>query len=759
MKTKGILAALLLAISACLHGQEPATRPKVGLVLSGGGAKSAAQIGFLKYLEEIGIPIDYVTGTSMGAIVGGFYALGYNATELEDIIKGMDWNQYMSNATLRDRLSSQCRNEKNAFLLTIPFNIKKDKVSTLQGDLSNAIVNQSFISSLPSSLIDGTKITNILNSYSVGYQDSISFNDLPISYACVVTDYKTGEEVVLNSGSLPWAMRASMSIPGLFSPVRINGMLLVDGGLSNIIPADVCKEMGADILIGIETTDGLIMDDERLQSLPQLALQFINLTVNGKAETNRKRCDLYIHPDVKGYNMLSFEKSSIDTLIQRGYQAAVLNKDKLIALKEMLDSYPAEDQGCQHPKAVSIKGERFTLHSITFNTASPQEQRWLQRKGHLKVGVPMDGDKIEKAIDIYDGSGYYSKTTYTITETPETAESDSIKSYDLDIHLNRTAPHSFGLGFRYDTEESAALLFSAELNRHRPKGLRLSLNSKLSYNPHIGTTLTWAQRGLACFNLSYEYRSSEFKVSEPSLPQDIFRLRSNTFKLYVTEFYLRDIEVAAGVKYESFPMAQTYVNEKSAAHQYYGPYLTFTFDNMDNAYFSRRGVKVALAAHLLKANGRQDLFGDIFLKATAPITPFDSRLTLIPQVYLRGCLGSDIPLVYRNFAGGSMEGRYLEQQIPFIGILHTTSPDNYAAVARLDIRYNIFGRHYISGIANYMRHAVCMTDFMKDGGAASQWGAGLRYTFDSPIGPISLDGQWSDLTQRFCVYFNLGYTF
>lgn len=757
MKKNCFLLTVLLVIATFLNAQQPSSRPKVGLVLSGGGAKGAAHIGIIKYLEEIGIPVDYIAGTSMGSIVGGFYALGYNAAELDTIISSVDWNIYMSNAIKRDKLSSKGKDTQSSYLITIPFNVNGEEIQPLHRDKPSSKENLSFISSLPSSIIDGTRIINLINSYCVGYQDSISFNDLVIPFACVGTDIKSGKEIILNSGRLPLAIRASMAIPGVFAPVRIDGHILVDGGMLNNFPADICKDMGADILIGIDVSDGIAEDEEDLQSLPQLLNQLVNITIAGKLDHNKELCDIYIHPDITGYGTLSFEKSSIDTLIQRGYHAAELNKDKFLALKETLDAYGPVTYEHKRPKAVSIQKDMITLNSVNFTNTTDKEKGWLIRKGHLQEGSSIKAEDIDKAIDIFEGTGAYSKITYSLTEAK--TSTDSIRAFDLNIRLKKTAPHSAGFGFRYDTEESAAVLFNIGFNQNRLDGLKVDFTSKLSYNPYLGATITWAQQGLADFNLSYEYRSSEFKTFRQTDIFDIVRARSNRISLYVSEFHLRNYKAALGMRYEFLPLIQLPSAEETAKGQYYGPFCKFTFDNMDDAFFARHGSKAALSANLRSDVDTKQLWGDISLNYSAYLTPKDSKLTFEPQVYLRACIAKETPFIYRNFAGGSMEGRYLEQQMPFIGILNTIGIDNYATIARLDARYNIFGKHYISGIVNYMHHSESLGEFFNSGKSHSNWGAGLRYTLDSPIGPISLDGQWSDISNSFCVYFNLGYTF
>ena len=184
-----------------------APRPKVGVVLGGGGAKGASHIGVLKYLEEMGIPVDYVAGTSMGSIIGGLYAMGYTPDELTSLIANMNWSEYIGNKIDRPMMSESVRQRNSMLVLNVPFSLE---------NLFNRENSSSFISQLPSAYVNNSSLINLFNDLCVGYQEDMDFNDLPIPFACVATDMITGDEIVLRSGSVPNAMRASMAIPGVF---------------------------------------------------------------------------------------------------------------------------------------------------------------------------------------------------------------------------------------------------------------------------------------------------------------------------------------------------------------------------------------------------------------------------------------------------------------------------------------------------------------------------------------------------------------
>ena len=762
MKLKHIILSICILLTVSAQSQNKsnpknqAERPKIGLVLSGGGAKGSAHIGVLKYFEEIGLPVDYVAGTSMGAIIGGMYSLGYSANELDTLIANLDWSIYMSNNISRDKMSSDDRIRKSTYLLTIPFNFKDGE----SDHIFTGINEHALVSSLPSSFIDGSKLTNLFNGLCVGYQDSISFDSLPIPFACVATNIRDGKEVVLRGGSMPIAMRASMAIPGVFEPVRINGKHLVDGGLVNNIPVDVCKEMGADIVIGIEVADEVVVGDDQLKSLPQLALQLVNITGEEKAEKNRKLCDIYIHPNIKPYNTLSFEKSSIDTLIQRGYQAAKQYKDVLLDLKEQIDAYGPAKQTCKAPKARSINNDYIIINSVNFSdNIGQQEGNWLCRKGKLKEGKIIKGEDIEKAIEAYKGTGSYSEVTYTIEQVENENANDTIQAFDINLKLKKSEPHSLGFGFRYDTEESASVLLNISLNRNRLTGPKLDFTTKLGYNPYINTTFTWASRGVNKISASYEFYTADFKTYITEDDLENFNLRSNRFSIYISEFHLFSFNGALGVRCNILPHIKSpFLNETTDDFNF-GPFFKAQYDDMDNAFFALHGSKITLNADMNFGKNDQERFGNLFFSWESYFTPNDWRITLIPQIYVNDIIGTNNQYINNNFVGGLIAGRYLNQQLPFVGSLYTNMVNNFAGIARFDVRFRLFKRHYVSGICNYMRHSDKIENYFDSNESFDNWGFGLRYTIDSHIGPISLDGQWSDLTHSFSAYFSLGYKF
>lgn len=307
------LAALFTVISTVAQSIEPREqeRPTVAVVLCGGGALGTIHIGALKVLEEAGMPIDMVTGTSMGAIIGGLYAVGYNATDIETFVNGIDWGEM-----LRDRLSMRNqtldeRERQNIYLLDYRIFLDHSKDSLAGG------------------LIRGTNVENTLRHY-LRQDEDIDFGSLPRPFGCIATDLVTDSEVVLDHGSLAKSIRASMAVPGVFAPVRMGSRVLVDGGVKNNFPADLARKMGADIVIGIVTDLGI---NDNYFSLSDILERSMGSDIHQRSDENEKLCDLVIHVPTRGYSAADFYHSAITNLIERGEDAARAQLESIMALK------------------------------------------------------------------------------------------------------------------------------------------------------------------------------------------------------------------------------------------------------------------------------------------------------------------------------------------------------------------------------------------------------------------------------------------
>ncbi len=293
----------------------PKNRPTVAVVLSGGGAKGVAHISALRAVEEAGIPIDIICGTSMGSLIGALYCIGYTTDDLDSLVRNQDWITLLSDRADPSALSLRQREEQNTYAL-------------IRGLSSDAPEK--------GGLIRGRNLNILFRRLCAGYLDSISFDSLPIRFSCVATDIVTNTEVDFHDGYLVQAMRASMAIPAAFTPVRMGDMVLIDGGLRNNYPADVAQKMGADIIIGV-TVQGDSLKADDITDAMSVFNQIIDINCKNKYDENVAISDVMMKVDVHGYSAASFTPSAIDSLIQRGAVEAAHHRDDLMALRNRID--------------------------------------------------------------------------------------------------------------------------------------------------------------------------------------------------------------------------------------------------------------------------------------------------------------------------------------------------------------------------------------------------------------------------------------
>ena len=311
------------------------TPPKVGLVLSGGGAKGFAHIGVLKEIEKAGIKIDYIGGTSMGAIVGGLYAAGYSAFQIEKMVKEIDFLSLLQDKLPRNALPFFEKEFGEKYAITLP--VKNNKIG------------------LPRGVSKGQNVLKLLT-YLLSPVDSIKdFSQLPIPFFCIGTDVEIGEQVIFEKGSLPLALRASGSFPTFLNPVEVDGKLIIDGGVVNNFPAEYMKSKDVDFIIGVDV-QGKLIKKEKLSSLVSILNQIISFQTYGKSNAQKKHVDIYIKPQIYDFNAADFAKK--EEILKKGDEIAVQFKEvfKRIAMLQQIKSAKREE--------IKIDDKKYTLKEI-----------------------------------------------------------------------------------------------------------------------------------------------------------------------------------------------------------------------------------------------------------------------------------------------------------------------------------------------------------------------------------------------------------
>ena len=728
---KRILVFLLvLFVMLDVQGQ----RKKVGLVLSGGGAKGVAHIGVLKVLEEAVIPIDYIAGTSMGSLVGALYAIGYDAHTMDSLVRRQNWTFLLSDKVYRYNLPFSEKEETEKYLVSVP--IKNNREIKI-----------------PSGFISGQNIYNLLSDLTIGYHDSLDFKKLPIPFACVASNLVDGQEVIQDCGVLPLAMRASMAIPGAFAPVRKDGMVLVDGGISNNFPVDIAKAMGADIIIGVDVQAEL-KDASGLESVTGILDQMTSFLGIQKYEENKKMVNIYIKPDVTPYSAASFSASAIDTLIMRGEDVARSQWDELMQLKKELglaESY--------QPKKVSediiIENDTIMVEHVHLSGIDERDEKWLRKKIRIKDYSRITLSDLHEAIAELYGIGAFSSVSYKLSGGPV---------YDLELILKQKSMSSLNLGFRFDSEEMAAILLNTTLTHKELRGSRLSLTGRLSMNPYVKLNYSLGNTFLRRFELEYMFKYNNLDIYTKGKKTDNVDYGVHRVTLGGSDIYFRNFKLQLGVRYEyynyeSFLFSDKDHNISVKPEGFFSYYGLAHLETFDKRYYPTRGMSLKVDYSLYTDNlityNDGAPFSAIGLDFESVLS-ITRRVKFIPSIYGRVLVGHNIPYPYLNCMGGDVAGRYVDQQLPFLGIQHLEIFDNSVVVAKVKVRYNIGRNHYISLAGNYAKQE---SNFFDVFGGDDIFGGGVGYSYDSIVGPIDFMFSLSDWSKKLGFYFNLGYYF
>ncbi len=746
-------------------------RPTVALVLSGGGAKGAAIIGTLRKIEEMQIPVDLVIGTSIGGLIGGLYSIGYGPDYLEDLIRGIDWSTALTDRIPRDYIPYARIRYKEKYVLSVPFYYRKeDYLAGLKSDLRYVPQGQgrlhldaeqgynfkmfgnNILRSLPSGIVSGQNVWSILSSRTVGVSDSTSFLKFPIPFACVATDLVSGRAKVWHAGDLPLAMRTTMSIPALFDPVRTKGMVLVDGGMRNNFATDLAVKMGADLVIGVDLSD-TSKDYTDINNLLDVINQGIDLLISDSYRRNVKIADLRVKPQLKGYDMLSFNAEAIDTMIHRGNVAADAKQEEFDIIKEWVGT---DTLAGRRPLAVDIQQTPVEISGVTIEGVRPEEQKILMRKIRIKPGMKVDRKAVEAAVSTIFGLGAYDAVNYELRGTEE--------PYRLHILCRPGPVHQLGVGLRADSEELVSALVNVGLFTNAIAGTAYDFTAKVSANPYIKATFRYDAPKFPTFNASATFKwlnRSRFSIGENNYSISMFQARQ---EVYLSNMRWYKFDVNGGLRHDVFHISQIMGEQiqgdydiSLSTKNYGSAFLNGRADNMDDGYFPSYGYSFGVGADFIWdiTASPVHLFADLTFDGKGVI-PCGSKVAIIPSFAGRFLFGDDIPIPYANIMGGLIPGRYVDQQIAFIGINNAVYRRNYLMTARVDLRWNFFKNMYATATGNYGYDFVNFQRFTQ---GQSVWGVGLEYAYDSIVGPLRANLHWNTLTKKVGFYLSLGYDF
>lgn len=736
-----LLAAAMMMGSAVMAQQHhtETKRKKVGVVLSGGGAKGMAHIGVLKVLEKAGIPVDIVTGTSMGSIIGGLYAIGYNADALDSVARAQDWTYVISdkedlrNQSLRDRL------RQYTYVFTTGLTIGKRDMNA-------------------GGLIKGKNLAELFQHLCTGYTDSLDFSkDLPIPFACVATDIIDNSEVDFHSGRLPQAMRSSMSIPGAFSPVRIGEKVLVDGGLKNNYPADIAKRMGADIIIGV-TVQGAPKTAEDLGGTMSIIGQIVDVNCKNKVEENLAITDLHMQVNTKGYGSASFSAAAIDTLIRRGEEEAMAHWDEIIALKKRIGIGDSFRPVRLRPVSPQVMTEKLHVTNYTFENMTPQTEMFLRQKFHLSKRDSIDADLARQITTCMRTDLFYQTA-----ECRFVPEKEGVRVIITGGNRKTVQLHA---GMRYDLEEHASLQVSAELpfNTSIPMNADLTLRLGKRIMVHGGWTIH--PRSFTRPTVTYTFRRNDMDVYMNGDHDFSILYHQHQAEVLPLNFDIKHFNLQIGLRWDYIKFREKLIADNSTIepqpldNKHYISYRARAeYNSEDNWIFPTRGVRfkaeyVYLTDNFLKLNGHNGM-NDVSANWRMSFT-FGKRFTLQPMVYGRLTFGDDVPPVFGNIIGGNWFGHYIEQQVPFAGVGNMEIVKKQFIAVQLQAQQRIATNHYILFKLAAGQQADKLGDIFDE---STLLGGQIAYYYNTIFGPIGASLGYSNRTKKPYFFLNLGYEF
>ncbi len=704
---------LLLFILISFESVMSQTRPKVGLVLSGGGALGFTHIGALKVLEEEQIPIDFIAGTSMGSIIGGLYAIGYSPDDILQMSRSQDWQFVLSDDVKREYLSFMNKIEFDRYVASFP------------------LFEERKLFSLPGGVVQGQNVMMLLCNLTRDYHGTQSFQDLPIPFACVASNLETGDEHVMYEGFLPLSISSSMAIPSIFAPVTLGDSIYVDGGITNNFPVDVVKNMGADILIGVDLELGL-HDRQDLTSIDAILRQLIVFMGYDKREANRNILDLNIVPDIDGYTPASFTTSAVDTLTQRGYRAADSMRSQLAIIREKLNSSQSEMISRQ---SVATQ-ERYFIRDIVVESENPEIHAEIENLFHYQTPVTLTLSQIEEGINRIYGTLYFSKVYYRLAGEQEKT---------LHIYTTHKSSSTLNAGVHYNSIQHTAALLNATFDK-RNLG-RASLDTKLSRHPEVGVSLQLNPLKFFGIGLDPGYKHKKIEYRDTDKKKHSSTVNYFYSDLYLFHLYKNNMISGLGGQYEYFDYNALFsMSGKTEKESISNVYAFLNYDSFDDPYVPSAGFK--FDARVTAPDWSTFL--------TARWAMSFSRFTLLPSIFSRMLLADNYPDIKMNMIGGVHYDQYFREPMPFVGTNDLIPLHKYAAIARLDARVRLVGKHYISLQGNVATHTTSLEQPVE---LTYIYGGGLSYIFNSLLGPIEVSLFTSDYRSKLGGFISLGHWF
>ena len=736
-----LVSLLLIFVFTWGFSQEQDTKnPRVGLVLSGGGAKGLAHVGVLKTLDSLGVRVDYIAGTSMGAIVGALYASGYTGQQLDSIIKSTNFDLLISDKVPRNSKTFYERKNSEKYVLTLPLN--KFKIQ------------------LPSSISRGQNVFNLLSKLTLGVSEINDFSKLPIPFYCIATDIQTGEEVVLDHGNLAQAIAASSALPTLFQPIKLNDKLLMDGGITNNFPIEGLLTKNLDFIIGVDVQEDLLQEDD-LNSVSNIMLQVNNFRAVEELKEKSKLSDIYIQPEVDDFSIISFSQGA--QIIENG------QKETLHFIKELRSIAAAQNFT---KKALNfVDYNEIKINNISVSGLKKYTSAYVRGKLRFRSGETISYDDFGKGINNLVATNNFDSFLYKFIPSED--------SYNFNaqvVEAKNTAFIKFGL--HYDQVYNSAALLNLTKKQLLLKNDVVSVDfifgdtPRYNFDYYIDKGFYWS------IGFNSKYNLINYKVNPSFFSEDDFTamdmvdvsISDLTNQFFIETLIRKDLSVKVGVELKKLTISSndnlfnllfntdSYVFEDS---NYFSLFGALKLDNFDDKFFPKSGfffegnTQLYLASSNYNNNFSQFSYLNIHLAKAFSI--FNNwSFTLGAQ---SGFKIGNTTIKSLDYGLGGYGHNQINNYLSFYGYDYfSLSGDSFTkAYANLD--YELFKNHHINVSANFGN--IGDNIFLQ-----SQWievlnysGYAVGYGLETILGPIELKYNWSPDTNYSAFLINVGYWF
>ena len=732
LMTKKIKYFLLLILLPLISISQNNERPKIGLVLSGGGAKGIAHLGMLHALDSLDIKPDYITGTSMGAIMGALYAIGYSANEIDVIISEGDWDYVLSD--------------------DIPLNdIETNKKHTYKRTLLTFNFSGNLMPKLPAGIVYGQHISEYFSKLTWRVADVKDFNKFEIPYKCVSADLISGKPYFFENGDLSTAMRSSMSIPTVFSPMKIDSLLLVDGGVFRNFPVIDVKHMGAEKIIGSYTGFKQSATFDEMSSLTSVLVRSSTFSGIQDIKKQEELCDYYIKYDLHDLGPKDFKKGK--QIIK--YSREAMNNspvlDSLVVLSKLLEMYPKQD------RAVIPERDSIIIGGMITSGLSMVSNNYMFSKSGLKVGDKISKDDMTVALNKMMGTLLFDKITYKLTKNTLSKSKDS---FVINFDVVEKSRGQMQISLNYDNFYGPSLYTGFLVRNLLLPGSEVKFRLNWSEKPmiHFDYDVFFGENKKLQASVGVKYEILKVKKYF-DFGEDIgsFNLGSqtNTFSEFLGKLaYNFNTNNQLGIKYEyqistiKYKDGAEFASDVVDASEYGSAInIYFNHNNFDKQFYPTKGYNFYISTKYgTKYNRNATLFADgsdnSYTNKTKHFNDFiqlelnykhlikiGDRVSLQPSIILG--FSSDETSVINKFSLGGYSRIERIGSVNMIGANpYSFIVDNYAMV-KFDIQYEIIDKLYLTFLSNATQ-VISLDDYIE----SDHYSAGLTAGYLSKFGPI-----------------------